>query len=212
MMRSRTTALAARLFSSSPVSSSHWAGAARARLSPLDHAASRRARRSHRRADRDSRHVHGCDCRHFSGACGANSSPCSGFSAPPCCWPERSPPFWRGSGRSFTGAARPCRRDGRARFAWPPRGFTIMSPYFSLAENARAINREIAAEPGRRRRLRSAAPTPRRASSIISMRASIGSMRRSTTHYAQRVLGLGRDYYWDEAALRQAWDSPRRFI
>jgi 4-amino-4-deoxy-L-arabinose transferase-like glycosyltransferase len=85
-------------------------------------------------------------------------------------------------------------------------GFTIMSPYFSLAENARAINREIASEPAA---VVACEALPNTASSLLYyLNARVHWVNAPfDNQYAQQVLGLGRDYYWDEAALLQAWRS-----
>jgi len=87
-------------------------------------------------------------------------------------------------------------------------GFTMMSPYFSLAEEARAINREIAAEPDA---LVACEAQPHTASSLLYYLNSRVHWVNApfAQQYAQRVLGLGRDYYWDAAALRKAWLLPR---
>jgi hypothetical protein len=83
-------------------------------------------------------------------------------------------------------------------------GFTMMSPYFSLAENARAINRELAAQPGARVACEA---LPNTASSLLYyLDARVNAP--FDNQYAQQVLGLGRDYYWDEAALEAAWRGP----
>jgi 4-amino-4-deoxy-L-arabinose transferase-like glycosyltransferase len=86
-------------------------------------------------------------------------------------------------------------------------GFTMMSPYFSLAGDARAIDREIATEPDA---LVACEALPHTASSLYYylntrvhwVNAPFGQ------DYPQRVLGQGRDFYWDEAALLKAWRSP----
>jgi hypothetical protein len=85
-------------------------------------------------------------------------------------------------------------------------GFTIMSPYFSLAGSARVINREIAATPDA---LVACEARPNTASSLLYyLNARVHWVNAPFDNdYAQRVLGFGRDYYWDEAALRQAWES-----
>jgi hypothetical protein len=86
-------------------------------------------------------------------------------------------------------------------------GFTIMSPYFSLAGEARAINREIAAEPDA---VVACEAQPHTASSLFYyLNARVHWVNAPfDQQYAQRVLGLGRDYYWDDAGLLQAWGSP----
>ena len=82
-------------------------------------------------------------------------------------------------------------------------GFTIMSPYFSLADNARAINREIAAQPDA---LVACEALPNTASSLLYyLDARVHWVNAPfDNQYAQRVLGLGRDYYWDEAEMRRS--------
>jgi 4-amino-4-deoxy-L-arabinose transferase-like glycosyltransferase len=85
-------------------------------------------------------------------------------------------------------------------------GFTLMSPYFSLAENARAIDREIVADPGA---VVACEAKPNTASSLLYyLDARVHWVNAPfDNQYAQQVLGQGRDYYWDEAALLQAWKS-----
>ncbi len=85
-------------------------------------------------------------------------------------------------------------------------GFAIMSPYFSLEEDARAINREIAARP---EALVACEARPNTASSLLYyLNARVHWVNAPfDNQYAQQVLGLGRDYYWDEATLRQEWNS-----
>lgn len=87
-------------------------------------------------------------------------------------------------------------------------GFTMMSPYFSLAEEARAINREIASEPDA---LVASEALPHTASSLLYyLNARIHWVNAPfDNQYAQQVLGLGRDYYWDEEGLQKAWQSSR---
>jgi hypothetical protein len=86
-------------------------------------------------------------------------------------------------------------------------GFTLMSPYFSLAEQARAINREMAAEPDA---LVACEAPPHTASSLFYyLNARVHWVNAPfDQQYAQRVLGLGHDYYWDDAGLERAWRSP----
>jgi hypothetical protein len=86
-------------------------------------------------------------------------------------------------------------------------GFTIMSPYFSLAENARAINDAIAAEPGA---LVACEALPNTASSLLYyLNTRVHWVNAPfDNQYAQQVLGEGRSYYWDEATLEKAWHSP----
>jgi hypothetical protein len=87
-------------------------------------------------------------------------------------------------------------------------GFALMSPYFSLAEEARAINREIAAEPDA---VVACEAQPHTASSLFYyLNARVHWVNAPfDQQYAQRVLGLGRDYYWDDAGLQKAWRSPQ---
>jgi 4-amino-4-deoxy-L-arabinose transferase-like glycosyltransferase len=86
-------------------------------------------------------------------------------------------------------------------------GFTMMSPYFSLAEGARAINREIANEPDA---VVACEALPHTASSLFYyLNARVHWVNAPFDQdYAQKVLGEGRDYYWDESSLEQAWRSP----
>jgi len=88
------------------------------------------------------------------------------------------------------------------------RGFVVMSPYFSLAENARVIDRDMAARPGA---LVACEAQPNTASSLFYYLDARVHWVNATfdNQYAQRVLGLGRDYYWDEAALEKEWASPQ---
>jgi len=86
-------------------------------------------------------------------------------------------------------------------------GFSMMSPYFSLAGEARAINREIAAAPDA---VVACEALPNTASSLLYyLNARVHWVNAPFNQdYAQRVLGLGRDYYWDDAGLLKAWRSP----
>jgi 4-amino-4-deoxy-L-arabinose transferase-like glycosyltransferase len=86
-------------------------------------------------------------------------------------------------------------------------GFTMMSPYFSLAGEASAINREIAAQPDA---VVACEALPHTASSLLYyLNARVHWVNAPFDQdYAQGVLGLGRDYYWDEPGLRSAWGSP----
>ena len=85
-------------------------------------------------------------------------------------------------------------------------GFTLMSPYFSLAENARVINREIAGQPNA---VVVCEALPNTASSLLYyLNTRVHWLNAPfDNQYAQQVLGLGRDYYWNDAALLRAWDS-----
>ncbi len=84
------------------------------------------------------------------------------------------------------------------------RGFSVMSPYFSLAESAALINPRLAAEPGAAVACEDA---PNTASSLLYyLNARVHWVNAPFDHdYAQNRLGLGRDYYWDENALDTAW-------
>jgi hypothetical protein len=86
-------------------------------------------------------------------------------------------------------------------------GFTMMSAYFSLAKEARAINREITAEPGA---IVACEALPHTASSLYYyLNARVHWVNAPFAQdYAQRVLGEGRDYFLDDAALKAAWLSP----
>ena len=85
-------------------------------------------------------------------------------------------------------------------------GFTMMSPYFSLANEARAINREIATKPDA---VVACEALPNTASSLYYyLNAHVHWVNAPFNQdYPQRVLGLGREYYWDDAALQKAWQS-----
>jgi hypothetical protein len=85
-------------------------------------------------------------------------------------------------------------------------GFTIMSPYFSLAEDARVINREIAGQPAA---VVACEALPNTASSLLYyLNARVHWVNAPfDNQYAQQVLGEGRDYYWDDAGLQAAWSS-----
>ncbi len=88
-------------------------------------------------------------------------------------------------------------------------GFTMMSSYFSLAESARAINREIATEPDA---FVACDALPHTASSLFYyLNARVHWVNAPFNQdYAQKVLGEGRNYYWDDVALLAAWNSPHR--
>jgi 4-amino-4-deoxy-L-arabinose transferase-like glycosyltransferase len=85
-------------------------------------------------------------------------------------------------------------------------GFTMIGSYFSLAEEAGAINREIAAEPDA---IVACEALPHTASSLYYyLNARIHWVNAPfNNQYAQQVLGLGRDYYWNESGLRDAWQA-----
>jgi 4-amino-4-deoxy-L-arabinose transferase-like glycosyltransferase len=88
-------------------------------------------------------------------------------------------------------------------------GFTLMSPYFSLAEEARSINREMATQPDA---IVACEALPHTASSLFYyLNARVHWVNAPFDQdYAQRVLALGRDDYWDEAGLEKVWRSPKR--
>jgi hypothetical protein len=87
-------------------------------------------------------------------------------------------------------------------------GFSMMSPYFSLVDEARAINREIATKPDA---VVACEALPHTASSLYYyLNARVHWVNAPfDQEYPQRVLDLGRDYYWDEAGLRKAWLSSQ---
>ena len=87
-------------------------------------------------------------------------------------------------------------------------GFTMMSPYFSLAQEARAINGEIVAKPDA---LIACEALPNTASSLYYyLNARVHWVNAPFRQdYSQRVLGLGRDYYLDEAKVLEAWGSAQ---
>jgi 4-amino-4-deoxy-L-arabinose transferase-like glycosyltransferase len=87
-------------------------------------------------------------------------------------------------------------------------GFTIMSPYFSLARSARQLNRELAAQPDA---LVACEAAPNTASSLLYyLNARVHWVNAPfDNQFAQRVLGEGRDYYWDDARLESAWRAAR---
>ena len=84
------------------------------------------------------------------------------------------------------------------------RGFSVMSPYFSLAESAGAINRQLAERPDA---VVACEAAPNTASSLLYyLNARVHWVNAPfDNQYAQNRLGLGRDYYWDENALDAAW-------
>lgn len=86
-------------------------------------------------------------------------------------------------------------------------GFSMMSSYFSLAPEARAINREIATEPDA---VVACEALPHTASSLYYyLDARVHWVNAPFKQdYAQSVLGEGRDYFLDDAALKSAWLSP----
>ena len=84
------------------------------------------------------------------------------------------------------------------------RGFSVMSPCFSLAESAAAINRELAAHPAV---IVACEDPPNTASSLLYyLNARVHWVNAPfNNQYAQNRLGLGREFYWDEIALDAAW-------
>jgi 4-amino-4-deoxy-L-arabinose transferase-like glycosyltransferase len=86
-------------------------------------------------------------------------------------------------------------------------GFTLMAPYFSLAGSAKAINRELVTRPDA---LIACEALPNTASSLLYyLDARVRWVNAPyDNQYAQRVLGQGRDYYWNDADLLTAWSSP----
>jgi len=92
-------------------------------------------------------------------------------------------------------------------------GFAMMGPYFSLAEEARVINADLAAKPGA---IVACEGLPHTASSLYYyLNARVHWVNAPfNQQYPQRVLGLGHDYYWDEAGLESRWKSaqPLYFI
>jgi len=83
-------------------------------------------------------------------------------------------------------------------------GFTMMGPYFSLAGEARVINRQLAREPDA---VVACEGAPHTASSLYYyLNAPVHWVNTPFDQdYPQRVLGLGREFYWDAAALEKAW-------
>jgi hypothetical protein len=88
-------------------------------------------------------------------------------------------------------------------------GFAMMGPYFSLADEAHAINAEMAAKPGA---IVACEALPHTASSLLYyLNARIHWVNAPfDQQYPQRVLGLGRDYFWDDAGLESQWKSTQR--
>jgi 4-amino-4-deoxy-L-arabinose transferase-like glycosyltransferase len=88
-------------------------------------------------------------------------------------------------------------------------GFAMMGPYFSLAEEAHVINAGMAAKPGA---IVACEALPHTASSLFYyLNARVHWVNAPfNQQYPQRVLGLGRDYYWDNAAFESEWKSGRR--
>jgi 4-amino-4-deoxy-L-arabinose transferase-like glycosyltransferase len=92
-------------------------------------------------------------------------------------------------------------------------GFSMMSPYFSLAESARFINTRLASEPDA---VVACEALPHTASSLFYyLDARVHWVNAPFAQdYPQSVLGLGRDYYLDESRLLDAWNgsTPVYFI
>ena len=88
-------------------------------------------------------------------------------------------------------------------------GFSMMGPYFSLADEAHAINAEMAAKPGA---IVACEALPHTASSLLYyLNARIHWVNAPfDQQYPQRVLGLGHDYFWDDAGLESQWKSAQR--
>jgi 4-amino-4-deoxy-L-arabinose transferase-like glycosyltransferase len=86
------------------------------------------------------------------------------------------------------------------------RGFSFMSPYFSLAESAGVINRQLDTQPGA---VVACEDAPNTASSLLYyLDARVHWVNAPfDNQYAQNRLRLGRDYYWDEGALDTAWGN-----
>jgi 4-amino-4-deoxy-L-arabinose transferase-like glycosyltransferase len=88
------------------------------------------------------------------------------------------------------------------------RGFVVMSPYFSLADSAQAINLELATQPGA---IVACEGAPNTGSSLLYyLNARVHWVNAPfDSQYAQNVLGLGRGYYWDQGALESAWRAAQ---
>ena len=84
------------------------------------------------------------------------------------------------------------------------RGFVVMSPYFSLAASAREINQSLATQPNA---LVACEGAPNTASSLLYyLNARVHWVNAPfDNQYAQQVLGLGHDFYWDEGGLENVW-------
>ncbi len=87
-------------------------------------------------------------------------------------------------------------------------GFSSMGPYFSLAGEAKAINREMLTQPDA---LVACEGAPHTASSLYYyLNAPVHWVNTPFEQdYPQRVLKLGRALYWDGAAVQQAWASGK---
>jgi hypothetical protein len=88
-------------------------------------------------------------------------------------------------------------------------GFSMMGPYFSLAEEAHVINTEMASKPNA---IVACEALPHTASSLLYyLNARIHWVNAPfNEQYPQRVLGLGHDYFWDDAGLESQWKSAQR--
>jgi 4-amino-4-deoxy-L-arabinose transferase-like glycosyltransferase len=84
------------------------------------------------------------------------------------------------------------------------RGFSVVSPYFSLAESAAVLNPLLAGQP---EAIVACEEAPNTVSSLLYyLNARVHWVNAPfDNQYAQNRLGLGRDYYWDESALDTAW-------
>ena len=87
-------------------------------------------------------------------------------------------------------------------------GFTMMGPYFSLAGEARAINRELVTKPDA---IVACEALPNTASSLYYyLNGRVHWVNAPFNQdYSQRVLGLGHEYYWDDAEALSEWKSAR---
>jgi hypothetical protein len=85
----------------------------------------------------------------------------------------------------------------------------MMGPYFSLADEAHVINAEMTAKPGA---IVACEALPHTASSLFYyLNARIHWVNAPfNEQYPQRVLGLGHDYFWDDAGLESQWKSGQR--
>jgi hypothetical protein len=88
-------------------------------------------------------------------------------------------------------------------------GFSMMGPYFSLADEAKAINSELVKTPDA---VVACEALPHTASSLYYyLNARVHWVNAPfDQQYPQRVLGMGRDFYWDDAGLLAHWHSGRR--
>jgi 4-amino-4-deoxy-L-arabinose transferase-like glycosyltransferase len=90
-------------------------------------------------------------------------------------------------------------------------GFTMMSPYFSLANEARIINRELASQPDA---IVACEGAPHTASSLyFYLNAPVHWVNTPFDQdYPQRVLHLGHELYLDDAALAKAWAAQPVYL